>query len=121
MNLLTPDQQMELLRKVLALTTSGKLEWGESDDPKIYAADVGEKYLYNVMSRDGDDVAPFAFHIYDKTKGEDASAVASVETVRYGSANELLEELYTAAKRDAINADALVEDIFSQLKTLEDT
>lgn len=121
MNLLTQDQQIELLRKVLALTTSGKLEWGETDESNTYAADVGEKYLYNVLSRDGDDVAPFFFRVYDKTKPEDTRLITSVETVRYGTANELLEELYTAAKRDAIDADAIVEDIFSQLKTLEDS
>lgn len=121
MNLLTPDQQMELLRKVLALTANGKLKWSESDDKTTYVAEVGEKYLYNVLSKDGDDVAPFGFYVYDKSQPEEARPVAYVETVRYGTANELLEELFTAARRDAVNADEIVKDILTQLQTLEDS
>jgi hypothetical protein len=110
-----PADVIELLRELIARTTAGAIRWEVVDDR-------GTSFVYNstsgavsIASRDQDGAHPFVFSLLT-ADGVVADNWSSVEIDTPAVTTELLEELYTAAKRSATGADTLVRDLLGEVR-----
>lgn len=111
---LTPEEEIALLKRLLAGTQSNQLAWQQSESSAyVFHAEVG-RFTYVIASTDTDDVAPYRLAIYDNTVST-PSKVHEVITSDWGRANNDLAALYVFVKKRHLGIENVAADIFSEL------
>lgn len=118
MKTLTEHQTRVLLDRLIAMSESGDLSWSpdrDDVDAHRFEATVGNS-TFTIESTDFDDQHPYRFEIY-----RDGVLVQEVATETHGGGvpksklNDALDGLYGRAKRQAMNLDSLVSDLFADV------
>jgi hypothetical protein len=125
---LNPQQKLELLDQLLALTPEGKLDWQE-EAPGTFAASLPRHFLA-LSSRDRNDVEPFTLMVED---AESRTVVDFVTTTtdqdrqpgdppppQAEDINRSLRSLYDMVRRRVLDLDASVEALFQDLGQMKE-
>lgn len=113
----------DLVRRLAFSTERGSTEWESTDRDFAFRATLGDTSII-VASQDDDGTAPWTLQIIDSsgdvvdslTTWSRAVRNADGRTVRQGAAwNTDLHNLYEMARRNALNIEAIVNDLLSQL------
>jgi len=113
-----PEQLERLAKRLLGLTLAKKIAWSEADRPGIYLYSASSSSV-TIKNKDLDDKHPYILTLY----GESGTAVDSLSSTFMGDApgeeepllNPLLEGLYVAARRSAINIEGILDALYSEL------
>jgi hypothetical protein len=122
-DVLSNTQWLDYLNRLLLLTQQGKVTWEQvTDDEHVFAAEFGTTIVL-ISSKDKDDRHPFELALARRGgTGADVlriSSLANPENEQMSNINHQLADLYDGARRRALNIDAVIHNIFSDLEDLE--
>ena len=119
MDELTSIQQIEFLDRLLRATEAGKVDWVKGKDEYWFRTRM-TRFTYAIDSQDGDDLAPFNFHIY-RTEEHPAGAIATWKWDHEGDTpvNERLRLLYFTVKRSVIGFTDLLDGMMYDVAEIE--
>ncbi|MCC2318796.1 hypothetical protein [Cellulomonas chengniuliangii] len=121
------EQQLtKVARALLRATESGKIKWRPGDGT-VFQYSAGDSSAV-IRSRDEDGVQPYVFELFD----DQGVAVESLMTRWFNTPdapweeggepadwNETLEDLYHAARRNALNIDRVIGSLLKSLNADE--
>lgn len=114
------DRIAELVAALTNQTKADRVNWEVVDEG-------GQQFQYStpsssvlIRTKDGDGVAPYVIEIYDN-HGDMVESVRTTVEDRddpwsSGSFNAAVEELFTLARRNALNIDGVLDDLLESLK-----
>jgi hypothetical protein len=104
---------MKLVEGLLAQTREGLREWSETDQDFVFDCDT-PRAAVRIESLDRDDGPPFRIVVLNSS-GKEVESLNStargLDTFDIGA----FAELYQLAKRSALGADELIDDLFEEL------
>src|SRR5450759_3165036 len=113
-----PEQLEQLARRLLSLTVAKRISWSEADRPGMYLYSTSSSSV-SVTNQDLDDKQPYILTLH----GESGSPVDSLsshfhhpgEGEEEPALNTLLQDLYVAARRSAMNIEGILDALYSEL------
>lgn len=113
------ERLMELAGRLLSLTRQGKIHWSQGEASSYEYSTATSSVL--VSNDDEDGRHPFTLEVYnDSGNVVDQLKTGYTATHMAYAWNDLIEELYTVARRDALDIDKVLDEILAQLPTDED-
>lgn len=111
------EQLATLARRLIAATATGEAQWqGREPDCYHWASEEGS---VRVVSRDRDGEPSYELAVYN-TRDEKVDDLSSELRGDEPEAwNRALADLYRAARRNALNADEIVDALIGALRTAE--
>lgn len=114
------EKLADLAERLNQATAAGSLSWEMTDDPHTYVCSLGT-YSVAITSVDRDGRSPFEIQVIDDAGIVVDSLETGATTMSPGGAvrtppwNKVLSELYQRAKRNASNADKIVDELIGML------
>jgi hypothetical protein len=125
-NILSRDEQLDLLRRLKSLTSKGSITWQAIGRAKDFDRDdvsraVSGDFVFLLSSIDGDGVAPYRLVVIRQGQPGTVAEVAMIPLDEGGSeiVNDMLSELYEEATRRSRRSDEAVRQLFDSLDRLE--
>jgi hypothetical protein len=107
----------DLATRLLTLTTSNKITWSEGEGGS-YIYDTANSSI-SIRNADNDGKHPYVLDVYS-ARGEVVDTLRSRYVVPGSHAtplpwNDVLESLFTMARRSALNVDAVLDELLASL------
>lgn len=116
MEYLDKGQLVTLIDKLDDLTNQNRIEWRKLGESEHAFATIAGRFGYTVSSRDEDDYHPFEFTIFRREK-----TVKELQRASTVDGDLLqIEDLYNRVKRRVLNLESIVDDIFNDLRALDE-
>lgn len=122
MKMFTSDQSLQLLEQLVDLTERRRLKWDDFPTRLNGLTASLPRFRLVLDSVDDDGVQPFRLTVYRIADGNEESefdeivAEANPDDREQWRINEWLESLWTVAQRQVTGADAVIDDLFTDLR-----
>lgn len=118
MEALSHNQMVDLLERLISVTTDSRVEWEQGND-WTFSAKAGETE-FTIRSKDQDDYHPYHMLISrgDVLVTDFETDMAEDGYVEATPKNDRLEKLYRVVKRSVLRIDEVVEGVFKDLEEI---
>lgn len=109
----TSNRLIKLVHGLLAQTREGSRSWSETEQEFVFECDT-PRAAVRIESIDRDDSLPFRIVVLNSS-GREVESLSSTSRSLDPLDHDAFAELYQLAKRSALGADELIDDLFDEL------